>query len=365
MHIVQIASRIGPGTGIGAVAWNLEREFLAQGHTVERFTTTPKAARTRFGHHLRQAWSTVQLTFTGARRARRFLADRPDAVAISHNAVMAGDVHVDHGLTIAAVAARGRAPLRILRNPAIGFGWVRDSIRFRTSTHRMIVAPTSAEAAVLRRVHRGIRTPIEVIPHGVDLESFRPPTAAERRDARTALGLDDEHRVALFVGHELRWKGVPQLIDALVHATTVMLLVVGGDATTIPEMRERAHQRGVADRVLFAGMHSDVRPFYFAADMFVLPSDYESFGLVIAEALACGVPVIATRTGCAPDLIVDGETGYLVDRDPRTIADRLERIAATDVEEWHGLCRDAVVGLAWPIIAARYLSMLRDLAVAP
>ncbi|MDQ0613761.1 glycosyltransferase involved in cell wall biosynthesis [Microbacterium sp. W4I4] len=363
MHIVQIASRVGPGTGIGAVAWNLEREFLAQGHTVERFTMTPKAARTRLGHQLRQAWSTVHLTFTGTRRARRFLAERADAVAISHNAVMAGDLYVDHGLAIAAVSARGRTPLRVLRNPAIGFGWVRDSIRFRNGTHRMIIAPTTAEAGVLRRVHRGIRTPIEVIPHGVDLETFRPPTPDERSSARAALALDDEHRVALFVGHELRWKGVPQLIDALVHATTVMLLVVGGDTKTIPEMRQRAQQRGVAERVLFAGMHADVRPFYFAADMFVLPSGYESFALVIAEALASGLPVIATRTGCAPDLIVEGETGYLVDRDPVMIADRLERIAATDVEEWRVRCRETVAGLAWPIVAAQYLSVLRGLAV--
>ena len=364
MHIVQIASRIGRGTGIAAVAWNLEREFLALGHSTERLITEPRAARTRLGHVLSQAWSNVHQTFRGTSAARRLLAGRPGAVAISHNAVMAGELHVDHGMQLAAIAARGAMPWRLLRNPVVLFGWLRDGTRFRRRLHRAIVAPTASEAATLRRLHPRSRTDVTVIPHGVDLEGFRPPTGDERRAARAALGLDDEHRVVLFIGHELRWKGVPLLIDALGHATTVMLLVVGGDARTVPQMQRRAERLGVADRVLFAGMHADVLPFYRAADMFALPSDYESFGLVIAEALACGLPVIATRTGCAPDLVLEGETGFLVDPDPIMIAERLERIAATDVETWRDACRRSVAHLSWRAVAEQYLRLLSDVTTA-
>ncbi|UWF77897.1 MULTISPECIES: glycosyltransferase family 4 protein [Microbacterium] len=365
MHIVQIVSRIGPGTGIGGVAWNLEREFLAQGHTVERFSAVDalgpaRRARTRFRHLLRTAWREVLLTVVGTKRARRFLADRPDAVALSHNAVIAGAVYVDHGIPLAAVLARGSGVLRVLRNPTLWFGWLRDSIRFRLPTHRAIVVPSQQESSTLRRVYGRVRPEIRVIPNGVDLDAFRPPDGDERARARAALGLEQHHRVALFIGHELRWKGVPLLIDALGRAPDVLLLVVGGDGTTIAMMRSRAERQGVAERVHFAGPTPHVLPLYHAADMFVLPSGYESFSLVIAEALACGLPVIATAVGCAPDLISEGVSGYIVTRDPAEIADRMQRVAGTQVDAWRTACRESVTSLAWPVVAARYLDLLAE-----
>lgn len=365
MHIVQIAPWVAAGTGIPGVAWQLQREFTALGHTVEAITAdqlVPRRWRPR-STVLRQVSISarmVLMAFTGTRRARAFLAERPDAVSICHSGVMAGDVYVEHVIPLAALRARGNTVWRMLRNPAQPFMYLRDLVRFRGRTHRGVVALTTTEAQLLRDTFGTVRPPVTVIPHGVDLERFRPPTEAERETARAKLTLDDEHRVALFVGHELRWKGLPLLIDALVQATTVLLLVVGGNAKTLPMMQQRAERLGVADRVLFVGVHTDIRPFLAAADMFVLPSSYESYSLVITEALASGVPVIATRVGCAPELVRNGETGYLVDADPTPLAERMEQIAATDVAQWRDACRRSVEGRSWRTIAEQYVELLAE-----
>ncbi|MGN7861617.1 glycosyltransferase family 4 protein [Microbacterium sp. 22303] len=361
---MQIATSVAPGTGISGVAWELERAFRAAGHTVESLTTPqlvrvpPRTQRAAWRRRLSMVSTQFRLVVRGSARARRYLAERPDAVALCHGMVLAGDVFVNHVITIAAVRARGRGLWRVLRNPMVPFAYVVDRIRYRGRTHRAIVALTSAEVAELERCYGVATTPVQVIPNGVDLDRFRPPTAAERESARAALGLDDEHRVALFVGHELRWKGVPLAIDALVHAPTVMLLVVGGDSETIPLMLRRAERAGVVDRVHFAGVKTDLSAVFAAADMFVFPTLYEPYGMVISEALASGLPVIATRQGCAVDLIEDGVNGYLVDPDPKDIAARLEQVAATDVAAWRDACRRSVAHLGWDRIADRYLALL-------
>lgn len=366
MRVVQIAPRIAPGAGIPGVAWELQREFEALGHSVEALTADVLLPGPRRMHRsttlqlLALAGRVVALSFAGTRRARKYLSDRPDAVSICHSSVMAGDVFVNHVIPFAALRARGRTFWRVLRNPLHVFTLVRDGVRFRGRTHRAVVALTTDEADALRKMFGRVRPPVTVIPNGVDLDRFRPPDHDERRRSRDRLGLDDEDRVALFVGHELRWKGVPLLIEALTHAPTVMLLVVGGDSKTVPMMRKLAGERGVTERVLFAGVHTDLRLFLAASDMFVFPSSYESYGMVIAEALASGMPVIATRVGCAGDLVKDGETGFIVDPDPRQLADRMERIAATDIESWRTACRAAVEHLAWREIAHRYVRLLAD-----
>lgn len=373
MHIVQIAPTIGPGFGVAGTAWHLEREFRALGHTVESFTRDTasrmgrsprwrlpaRAGRIRSGMFLlhRAIWfGTV-----GTRRARRFLADRPGALSICHNEAMVGDVYVNHGIIGEAMRKRGRGVWRMLRNPTHVFTFVRDLLRYRSGIHRAIVTVSPSEPDALRRTYGRVRAPITVIPHGVDLERFRPPTAPERAAARAALNLDDEHRVALFVGYEFERKGIDVAIDALVHAPTVLLLAVGGYGRVIQNAQRHAEARGVADRVHFTGPRQDLDALYAAADMFVFPSSYESYGLVLLEALASGLPVVCTPVGIAPELIVDGENGYLTPPDPIEIGERLEQIAETDPGSWRDACRATALPHSWRSSALAYLALLERL----
>lgn len=369
MRIVQIAPVIGPGSGVGGVAYNLEREFTAMGHQVEQFTLLTAGRRRRpwpktlFFRALALFRQMVWFSTVGTARARSFLRERPDAVAICHNNIMTGDVYVNHGVVTAAMQARGGAARHMLRNPTHVFTYLRDVVRYRSRAHRAVVALSASDAEALRRTYGRVRPEVIVIPNGVDLERFRPPTPEARAHARAQFRLGDDDRVALFVGHEFPRKGLDIAIAALVDAPTVLLLVAGGKTQTVAEARRQAEQLGVAERVLFMGPRRGDLPLFFdAADMFVLPSAYEANALVVLEALAAGLPVIATRVGYAPEVVVDGVNGFLVDRDPAEVADRMERLAEDGRDVYRAPARASVEGHGWRATAEAYVALLQRIA---
>ena len=221
-HIVQIAPTIGPGSGVAGVAYALEREFIAAGATVERFTaadagrppqTRRRGARSR--RHPSHAGTQRHLVQHGRHAASATIPRRTARTPSRsrHNDVMAGDIYVNHGLLQAAMRARGDYVWRMVRNPVHLFTALRDRIRYRGRTHRAVVALTTTEAELLVSTYGRVRAPIHVIPNGVDIERFRPPDAAERAQARARLGVDDDRTVAVFIGHEFERKGLPIAID--------------------------------------------------------------------------------------------------------------------------------------------------------
>ncbi|MGA1827842.1 glycosyltransferase [Microbacterium sp.] len=367
-HIVQIVPFIGPGAGVPGVAWDLDRQFRAKGVVTENFTYAraragrrEPRARGRRGERILQARRIVWFSTIGTIRARQFLKDRPEAIAICHNNVMTGDIYVNHGLLLAAIRANGNTMWRHFRNPVNIFIHARDLLRFHSGIHRAIVLLTARERDAVRSVYGGVRPRTVIIPNGVDLDRFRPPTPSERSTGRELFHLDPDDRVALFVGHEFDRKGLGVLIDALATAPTLLLLVVGGDQSMVDQATMQAERVGVADRVLILGEQRELRPYYAAADMFVLPSAYEASGLVFLEALASGLPVIATPVGVATDVVRDGENGFIVRRDAAEISDRMEQLAATDLTLWRERARASVAGYSWSAVAQRYLDLSDEL----
>jgi glycosyltransferase involved in cell wall biosynthesis len=371
IRIVQIVPFIGKGTGVAGVASNLDEQFRALGVEVERFTYNdavrgkaviypkhPLLARIRGG------WRMVWFSTVGTTRARRFLADRPDAITICHNNIMAGDVYVNHGVLLASMRARGRSAWEIYRNPVHVFIYLRDLVRYRGRTHRAVVCLSERDAADLRATYGRIRPRVEVIPNGVDLELFHPPTPDERLAARAELKLGTEERVAVFVGHEFARKGLSFAIRGLPHAPSVLLLVLGGNDDIIAETYAEAKELGVGDRVLFLGPRHYPVPFLHASDFFVLPSAYEANALVVLEALAAGLPVIATPVGFAPEVVVDGVNGFLVERDERAVGERMEHLATledAELAEWRRRARASIEPYGWRAIAERYLELAEEL----
>jgi D-inositol-3-phosphate glycosyltransferase len=188
------------------------------------------------------------------------------------------------------------------------------------------------EREQFRRLYGASPGTVEVITPGVDRAFFSP---GSRAGARSALGLG-KHPVLLFVGRIQPLKGLDVAIEtlaALPHHDAV-LLVVGG-ASGIEGNREYARvvglaeQLGVSSRVRFIDPqpHHLLSSYYRAADVVLVPSRSESFGLVALEASACGTPVVATAVGGLLSLITDDVNGYLVpERDAATFADRVTRI---------------------------------------
>ena len=161
---------------------------------------------------------------------------------------------------------------------------------------------------------------ISVIPHGLDLEKFRNLPEGRKED-----------NIILYVGRiDITHKG----LDTLIKAASLILgvvqdakfLFVGPDWGDVFLLKELACKLGVKNNVIFAGIVSEEEKlrYYMTADVCVLPSNIESFGIVILESMACGKPVVATRVGGVPDVIKDKENGILVPpKDPKKLADAI------------------------------------------
>jgi D-inositol-3-phosphate glycosyltransferase len=189
-----------------------------------------------------------------------------------------------------------------------------------------ILASCGDEAAQLGRLYDAQPSRIELVPPGVEHAFFSP---GPRAGARSALGLGD-HPVLLFAGRIQPLKGVDVAVAALAALgdTDAVLVVVGGaSGVDGPAEVERVHKLcadlGVADRVRFVEPqpHHLLSTYYRAADVVLVPSRSESFGLVALEAAACGVPVVASAVGGLRTLVDHGRTGFLVEgRDPSAFA---------------------------------------------
>lgn len=225
--------------------------------------------------------------------------------------------------------------------------------------HR-IIAATEREKDDLARRYGASPDSISVIPCGVDLELFQP---IEREIARHKLGVEDA-KMILFVGRIEPLKGVERLISAipsLWDTERVKLMIVGGDEYSrqeINRLRRMSFDLGIEDSVTFSGMvdQKQLPCYYSAADVCVVPSYYESFGLVALESLACGTPVVATDVGHLKNLVKHGETGYIVaSNTPQHLADGLSMFLsrpARDMETALSV-RASVANYKWADIAEK------------
>jgi len=190
----------------------------------------------------------------------------------------------------------------------------------------LMLASTSAEREQLATHYGAVPERIEVVPPGVDHAVFFP---ADGNDAKARLGLDDRP-VLLFAGRIQPLKGVGLAVQCLAELDDpdATLLVVGGPSGAdgheeLARVCALAHDLGVAGNVKFVPPqpHTMLADYYRAADVCIVPSRAESFGLVALEAAACGTPVVAASVGGLRSLVEDGATGFLVDdRDPAAYA---------------------------------------------
>ncbi len=221
-----------------------------------------------------------------------------------------------------------------------------------------IIASTEKEKEDLVRHYGASPQRISVIPCGVNLELFKP---VGKEIARQQLGLADDN-IVLFVGRVEPLKGIEQLLKAIPYLPNIQglrLVLIGGDEHSqdkLEELQELCCRLHIQDSVTFLGLikHEQMPYFYSAADVCVVPSYYESFGLVALESLACGTPVVATDVGDLRNVIRQGETGYIVtDNTPHRLADKIALLLSrTSPDIKSALSIRASVGrFSWPNIA--------------
>ncbi len=202
----------------------------------------------------------------------------------------------------------------------------------------------------------------EVIPHGLRMRGahrLRP------QEARSRLDLPQGARIVLFVGRLIRLKGVEYLIRAMpqvIEACPDARLVLVGEGEERPGLQALTRSLGLDGRITFAGgrAHEDVIGFMRAADVFVLPSLVESFGIVLVEAMSCGLPIVASNVMGIPSLIEDGVNGVLVPPgDTSALAGAITRLLA-DPPASAGMARAnarKAANYAMPRVADQFLAL--------
>ncbi|MGB5049697.1 MAG: glycosyltransferase [Caldilineaceae bacterium] len=236
-----------------------------------------------------------------------------------------------------------------------------------------LIAATPSEAEQLVRLYGADAEKIATIPPGVDLCHFRPQS---RLDVRRQLGLPVERKIALFVGRIEPLKGVDTILQAThllweqnpALADELTVAIVGGspwpaqldaEMARLQKMRSELQLERTV-RFVGARQQSVLPDFYSAADVVLMPSHYESFGMVGLEAMSCGTPVIATAVGGLAHLVKDGKTGFLIpSRAPEELTNRLNLLLSDELLRWQmgRAARKEARRYGWRIIADRMLAL--------
>ena len=245
-----------------------------------------------------------------------------------------------------------RAEERMFRNPAL----------------ECVICISEMGREEVRRHFQVPESKLEVIYPGVDVDKFRPQLASEhRRPVRDSLGIPDDAFVLVYAGSGFERKGVDPALRAVAKSGLPCHLLILGRDKHAGRYRKLAKRLGLAGRAHFVGAKSDVRPYYAAADVFIMPSIYEPFGNANMEAMAMGLPVITSTKSGAAELVSAASAGHVCDaldveaqaRAIAALADPAARAAAgraaRTVAERHSLPNmvDRLVALYTRILAKR------------
>jgi glycosyltransferase involved in cell wall biosynthesis len=324
MKIALVVHDFDPGLGQGRYAIEMARR-LGRHHQVEilanRFAIEPEESwkyvpiRAWRGNSLGTIFSFL---VAAEREVRRRRADLIHAQGLT---CWSADVITAHVCNAARVLAQPPGTARGRLFPALVIPIETRFYRQMRATQLIAISWVVAREV---ETHYGWRKAVTVIHHGIDTNEFRASKDSEERAMnRARYGLSTDERVWLFVG-EAR-KGLAMVIRQLPLFPGVRLLAISRSAPG--EYRALATSLGVGERLVFHGPESSIALAYRAADVFVYPSTYDTFGMVIAEAMATELPVVVGKSVGAAEWLTDGVDGLLVDPEaPSSIELALRRI---------------------------------------
>jgi UDP-glucose:(heptosyl)LPS alpha-1,3-glucosyltransferase len=299
--------------------------------------------------------SVLSTVFFAKETAKMLQAQRYDLVH-SHEKGCLQDIETIHCFSY----KEGMEKYSLLRRIDQKYLNLRSALYLRLERKQMqtpwLVAVSGAIADDIQKQY-GRSANVAVIPPGVDLEVFQPENiAAKREEAREAEGFPADQLVVLFVGSEFRRKGLDRLIRAIGPG---MLLLVIGRGDNLSYHRRLVLQCGLEAQVRFVGLSREVFPYYAAADVVVLPSRSEAFGMSILEGMACGLPVIVSANSGVASLIRHGENGFLL-HDPAEIPALLRQLLSQEERRRLGLgARALAENHSWDRVADAHEQLYR------
>jgi len=214
---------------------------------------------------------------------------------------------------------------RIYRNATALIDTAMEKYIYRSRKYKKIIANSEKTKNELCKFYDVINKSVKVIYIGVDTKLFNPSNKMIYNiEIRKKFDIPLDSCLILFVGAMER-KGLSFLLKgiSLLKEENVYLIVAGGGNWKF--YQKEADRLGIDKYVRFAGVRGDIHKFYASSDIFVLPTIYEPFGMVVTEAMASGLPVVVSRQAGASELITEGEDGILIDNpsDHEEIANRL------------------------------------------
>jgi glycosyltransferase involved in cell wall biosynthesis len=359
------------GGGAGNATRYIARELAALGHDVTVLTTAfgrlPRREE-REGYTVRRVRAIrrrrnrstplemISFTFsaigTALRLARR---ERPDA-SIAFFGIPSGPVSLAlkgvYGVPYIVSLRGGDVPGFQPYDLALYHRLTKPLIRFIWRCSAAVVA----NSAGLRdlAMNTAPELPIPIIPNGIDVDQFLPANRLNREPPPRLL----------FVGRLTRQKGLVYLLEALVMLDAPYALAIAGDGDQRAALETRAAELGIGDRIHFAGWCSreEIINHYAAADVFVFPSLDEGMSNAVLEAMACGLPIVATDIPGNAELVVEGKNGYLIPpRDSEALAERLQRLMLSPAlrEKMGRESRLSSKAYSWDKVAETYASLIQ------
>lgn len=238
-----------------------------------------------------------------------------------------------------------------------------------TKTADKIIATSEQDAEYIYSLYNCPRNKIRIIIPGIDLNKFKP---ADKKIAKRIIKADENHRLILFVGRIVPLKGIDVLLYALkilVQQTPdlkICLWIVGASSNELKRLNEIKNLLNLTTFVKFVGMksHKELPNYYNASELVVMPSIYESFGIIALESMACGVPVITTDATGVSELF-DKKHDYLVTSasNPILLAGKIKKIL-TDKKEHQRLSKgvlNKVQDLTWQNSANSFIKILNKI----
>lgn len=320
--------------GSGVVATELGLELAARGHEIHFIS---------YAMPVRMTEATERIRFHEVEVMNYPLFDHPPyalALATKMYEVAASEsldlLHVHYAIPHSVSAYLARAMFRPKRLPFVTTLHGTDitlvgSDRSYLPITRFSIEESDAVTAISEYLQRltlkefGIRRPVEVIPNFVNCDVFQPADGSCRRSEFAR----DDQKVLVHLSNFRPVKRLPDVIEifARVHREVPVKLLLIGDGPDRARAEWMAHQKNLTADVVFLGKQNQVQDLLNCADVMLLPSELESFGLAALEAMACGVPAVCSRVGGVPEVIRDGVEGYLVEPgDVDTMAERVLRI---------------------------------------
>ena len=227
---------------------------------------------------------------------------------------------------------------------------------------RILVWLAAVFVAVASLAQATAEEKLVLIRNAVDAAHFHPGLRAEMRSGvRQQLSIPESANVVLHVGSGFERKGVAAFLEAIARSPERWAVVVGKDKRA-GRLALRAKVLGIAPRVRFVGAVSDVRPYYAAADSFLLATLYDPQPNAVLEAMACGLPVVTTPKCGAAELLREGETGFV--RDALDVAGMAAALAALDPARARAMgaaAREAITPFSPQAMAQEFLALYRRL----